>query len=181
MLTEDELREARRIDIGCGRPDQKHEGCVGLDINPEYQPDVLHNADDGLPFTNDQLDFIHCDNALEHFRNPHFVLRECLRTLRPGGEALLVLPNCRYLPIVLLNLVCDINKAWHWYMNLPIKKGRSVHFTLYTRHLAMQVVEDVGFQIVSAKGWPYSKEITLRLRKPPAGEEPTRLAGPRAG
>lgn len=179
MLTEAELREVRRIDIGCGLPHQKYPGCVGLDLNPDYQPDLLHNADDGLPFQDDQLDFIHCDNALEHFRNPHFVLRECLRTLRPGGEMLLVVPNCQYFPLVVLNLVFDINRFWHWYMNLPFKKGRSVHFTLYTKHLVMQVAEDVGFQIMSSKGWLYSKEIALKLRKPLPGERPTNRSGRR--
>lgn len=180
MLAETELREVRRIDIGCGTPEQKQPGCFGLDANPSYRPDLLHNADEGLPFEDGQLDFIYCDNALEHFRNPHFVLRECLRTLRPGGEMTLVLPNCQYFPLVLLNLVYDINRFWHWYMNLPFKKGRSVHFTLYTKHLAMQVAEDVGFQIQRTKGFMYSKEFTLFLRRPTAGEEPTRLAGPKA-
>lgn len=178
-LTEPELGDVRRIDIGCGLPEQKYPDCVGLDVNPDYQPDLLHNADGGLPFTDEQLDFIHSDNSLEHFRNPHFVLRECLRTLRPGGEMRLVVPNCQFFPLVLLNLVYDINKFWHWYMNLPFKKGRSVHFTLYSKHLVTQVTEDVGFQVVSAKGFLYSKEITLELRKPMPGESPTTLSGPR--
>lgn len=179
-MTAADLSDVRRIDIGCGSPDQKYGGCFGLDINPDYEPDLLHNADNGLPFADGQLEFIHSDNSLEHFRNPHFVLRECLRTLEPGGEMLLVVPNCQYFPLVLLNLVYDLNRFWHWYMNLPFKKGRSVHFTLFTKHLAMQMAEDVGFQVVRSKGWLYSKNITLQLRKPPPGEEATTRAGPRA-
>jgi hypothetical protein len=82
-------------------------------------------------------------------------------------------PNCQYLPLVFLNVFFDINKFWHWYMNLPFKRERGVHFTLYTKHLAMQVTEDVGFQILSTKGFLYSKEVTLHLRKPMPGESPT--------
>lgn len=180
VATRSELRDVRRIDIGCGKPDQKHPGCFGLDVNPDYKPDLLHNADEGLPFEDGQLEFIHSDNSLEHFRNPHFVLRECLRTLQPGGEMLLIVPNCQYLPLVFLNLIYDLNRFWHWYMNLPFKRGRSVHWTLYTKHLITQVAEDVGFQVVERKGMLYSKNITLRLRKPQPGEEPTTIAGPRA-
>jgi len=175
-----DLREVRRVDIGCGKPEQKYESCFGIDVNPDYHPDLLHNADEGLPFEDNQLEFIHCDNALEHFRNPHFVLREFLRTLRPGGEALVVVPNCQYLPLLAVNMVYDLNRAWHWYMNLPFKKGRSIHWTLYTKHLITQVAEDVGFQVVERKGRLYSKEITLRLRKPLPGESATTIAGPRA-
>jgi predicted SAM-dependent methyltransferase len=180
MLPQTDLREIRRIDLGCGKPEQKYAGCFGIDINPDYHPDLLHNVDEGLPFEDGQIEFIHCDNALEHVRNPHFVLRECLRTLRDGGELLLVVPNCQYLPLIGINMVYDLNRFWHWYMNLPFKKERSIHWTLYTKHLITQVAEDAGFQVVDRRGRLYSKEITLRLRKPAAGELPTTIAGPRA-
>ena len=165
-----------RIDLGCGAPHQKYAGCIGIDANPQYTPDILLDADHGLPFADNTLDFINSDNSLEHFRNPHFILRECLRVLRPGGDVRLILPNCQYLPLGILNLFYDINKFWHWYMNLPWKRERSVHFTLYTKHLAVQVAEDVGFQVTKAKGLLYSKEITLLLRKPLPGEGPTTRA-----
>ena len=159
------IDNVNRIDIGCGKPHQCYKDCFGIDINESYKPDLLHNCDNGLPFTDESLDFINSDNSLEHFRNPYFVLKECYRALKKGGTMRLVVPNCQYFPLIFINLIMDLNKVWHWYMNLPFKKGRSIHFTLYTKHLIQMVAKDVGFKIVKTKGLLYSLEIMLFLEK----------------
>jgi predicted SAM-dependent methyltransferase len=159
------IKDIERVDIGCGKPSQKYKGCFGIDLNPEYKPDLLHNCDDGFPFPNNSLKFVNSDNSLEHFRNPFFVLKECHRALKKGGKMRLVVPNCQYFPLIFINMVMDLNWFWHWYMNLPFKKGRSYHFTLYTKHLIKMVATDIGFRIKEEKGWLYSKEITLILEK----------------
>ena len=155
-----------RIDIGCGSSEQKYKDCFGIDVNPDYKPDLLHNCDAGIPLASNSLDFINSDNSLEHFRNPYLVLSECYRCMKSGATMRLVVPNCQYFPLLFINLVMDLNKFWHWYMNLSFKKGRSIHFTLYTPHLAQMICEDIGFTVVKRKGFLYSKEIMLILKKP---------------
>ncbi|MBN1586682.1 MAG: methyltransferase domain-containing protein [Candidatus Omnitrophica bacterium] len=160
-----DLSHVKRIDIGCGLPDQKYPECFGMDVNPKYNPDLLHNCDDGVPFADNQLSFINSDNSLEHVKNPYFVLKECYRCLEPGGTMRLVVPNCQWFPLVLLNLVIDLDWFWHKWMNLSFKKERGIHWTLYTPFLITKVVKDVGFKVESRKGFLYSKEIELFLRK----------------
>lgn len=159
------FKDVRKIDIGCGKPEQKMRGCFGIDINPDYKPELLHNCEKGLPFRDSSLEFINSDNSLEHFKNPYFILKECYRVLAPNGTIRLVVPNCQYLPLIFVNLFFDLDKAWHWYMTLPFKKDRGVHYVLFTKHLITKLVREAGFKIKKIKGFLYSKEITLILEK----------------
>lgn len=156
----------RRVDIGCGNPDQKYEGCFGIDVNASASPDLVHNCDEGIPFEDGSLEFIHSDNSLEHFKNPRFVLEECYRTLEPGGRMLLVVPNAQWFPLVIVNLFVDLDWLWHTWMTSRFKEGRGVHWTLYTPYLITKTVEDVGFTVLDRKGFLYSKNVTLNLQKP---------------
>ena len=159
------IDEVTKIDIGCGAPHQRYKDCFGIDVNKKYKPDLLHNTDEGLPFGDNTLEFINSDNSLEHVKNPYFVLEECYRTLKRGGKMRLVVPNCQYFPLLFVNIIMDLDKFWHWYMNLSFKKERSFHWTLYTKFLIQKVCRDVGFKIKKTKGWLWGKEITLYLEK----------------
>ncbi|MBW3020179.1 hypothetical protein KY334_02700, partial [Candidatus Woesearchaeota archaeon] len=77
----------------------------------------------------------------------------------------LVVPNCQYLPLIIINLFFDLNHFWYWYMNTSFKKERSIHYTLFTKHLIKLFCKDVGFKIKKTKGYLYSKEIKLILEK----------------
>ena len=161
----DLVRGVKRVDIGCGSLSQKYKDCFGIDINPKYNPDLLYNCENGLPFKDDSLEFINSDNSLEHFRNPFFILQECYRCMKKKGKMRLVVPNCQYFPLVIINLFYDIDKFWYWYMNLKFKEGRTVHYALFTKHLICELIKEVGFKIKSKKGFLYSKEIELIFEK----------------
>ena len=77
----------------------------------------------------------------------------------------IVIPNVQYFLTILLSSFYDIDKYFYWYMTLPHKKERSVHYTLFTRHLIKRMTEDIGFKILKIHGFLYSKNIELRLEK----------------
>ena len=54
----------------------KMKGVTGL---------VVANADLGLPFVDESMDYVVCRFGFHHFRNKVFVLEECWRCLRGGG------------------------------------------------------------------------------------------------
>jgi len=58
-----------------------------------------HDVARGLPFGNDEVDFIYTSHMLEHLEKDRaeFVLRECHRALRPGGVLRLVVPDMKLL------------------------------------------------------------------------------------
>ena len=74
-MTHKRINGVTRVDIGCGFPEQKWEGCFGIDVNPDCRPDLAHDADEGLPFDDETLEFINMDNSLEHYKHPYFVLQ----------------------------------------------------------------------------------------------------------
>jgi SAM-dependent methyltransferase len=46
-----------------------------------------------LPYADEAFDLITCCHVIEHLENPHSLIRECHRLLRPGGRAIIALPN----------------------------------------------------------------------------------------
>jgi SAM-dependent methyltransferase len=49
----------------------------------------------GLPFKDRSFTSIDCQHVIEHVQNPLFLMKECLRVLKPGGRAVIVTPNVR--------------------------------------------------------------------------------------
>lgn len=154
-----------RIDIGCGTPEQKYPGCIGLDINPLNEPDIVHDCNEPLPFADESVEFINSDNSLEHVLRPFELLCEMYRVLAPGGWVRLVVPNARFLPLTLVNIVWDLDSAWHWWMSLPFKRERGVHWTHFSRSLILRMVRAAGFRVDEVRGTVLTKNITLLLSK----------------
>jgi len=165
-IPEDLLSNIDRVDIGCGAPHECHEGCFGIDLNPDLEPGLVWDCDQGLPFADDSLSFVNADNSLEHFRHPFLVLEEVFCCLRPGGRLRVVVPNLQYWPTLVLSLVFDPDRYFTWYMSLPRKKARTIHRTLFTCHAIQRSVREAGFAIVRTRGLLYSKEIGVEAEKP---------------
>ena len=136
-----------RLDIGCGKPEQKKNGYLGIDVNPDYMPDILYDCNLGLPHIDKSIDAINMDNSLEHFWNPVFILQECKRILKNGGIIEIILPNCQFLPFLIVGWFTDILSFWNWWMNRSFKKERSIHYTLWTKETANLLLNSLGFEI----------------------------------
>lgn len=83
-----------KLVIGTGADWQKKDGVIGLDIIPEFNPDVVRDILRGLPFDDDKFDEIEIEHVLEHISghlacrptdNFDFVMNEMHRVLKPGG------------------------------------------------------------------------------------------------
>jgi ubiquinone/menaquinone biosynthesis C-methylase UbiE len=100
------------LDIGCGEgillrhAEQRGVNSIGVDLSfagAKMAKNLLENKiialgdGENLPFGNQSFDFATNIGGLEHFLNPDLGLDEMRRILRPGGYALLILPNSHYL------------------------------------------------------------------------------------
>ena len=54
---------------------------------------VLLDLDAGLPFKEASFDHVICLEGIEHLENPHRLIREMNRVLKPGGKCVLSTPN----------------------------------------------------------------------------------------
>jgi SAM-dependent methyltransferase len=93
----------RALHIGCGGhalpawlPNKYEE--VGLDINPNCNPDIVASITDiGEVGT---FDLVYSSHCLEHLFpwEVEIALKECLRVLNPGGALLLIVPDLEGVP-----------------------------------------------------------------------------------
>lgn len=95
------------LDVGCGygfllsRLRSQHRGLYGMDITcgavrvgkNRINEGNFHHADARkIPFRSDTFDYLICSDVLEHIEGDEAV-KECYRVLKPGGIALITVPN----------------------------------------------------------------------------------------
>jgi SAM-dependent methyltransferase len=110
MMQEEQRKRRRKLnvlDVGCG------DGTVsrlflevgkvfGVDIVPEFveratkkgiEAKTADVIQDGLPFSDSEMDVIYAGAFIEHLYDPEFFLRECHRVLTEAGILILTTPN----------------------------------------------------------------------------------------
>lgn len=81
-----------KLNIGCGF--EKKEGFINLDKSEYVNPDIICNIEDGIPFSDNYLDYIYSKNVLEHIKPDKwlFVLDEIYRIAKDGCILEFILP-----------------------------------------------------------------------------------------
>lgn len=103
----------RALDIGCRdgywaeRLKEKGYSVSALDVEPEYEPALKHDVEEGLPFGNESFDVVWCTEVIEHLYEPKYLLDEVERVLKPKGVALLTTPNSGW-------WFYRISRLWGW-------------------------------------------------------------------
>lgn len=85
-----------RLNLGCGN--QQKPGWIGIDKVKTLATDIVRDLTRGLPYADDSVDEILCDNVLEHIGPPEdfiFVMNEIYRVLKPGATATIIVPDAR--------------------------------------------------------------------------------------
>lgn len=74
--------------------------CVTLDIDPETTPNIVGSMTDLSMVRDGMYDVVYCSHSLEHLY-PHDVpraLAEFYRVLKPGGKAVILVPDLEDVP-----------------------------------------------------------------------------------
>ena len=147
------------LDVGCGngaltKHFQPHfDRIVGADIQTSLLKQAtadahwICSAGENLPFADASFDAITCFEVLEHVVNPVATVREFHRLLKPGGQAVISVPNKwwifethgAYLPYLPWNRV----PFFSW---LPESlHSRWAKARIYSRRRLIKLLEDGGF------------------------------------
>lgn len=171
ILRELDVKDSDRVlDCGCGDGFYLHliskiSNCelYGLDVDPNALESAKRNLAGrkitliqgdvtSIPFDDNFFDKIVLSEVLEHIPDDAKALKEIKRVLKPGGIALITVPNRNY-PF----LWDPINKSMEFFVGRHIKDGFwsgiwHQHLRLYTIEDIKALVEKTGFELVKIQG-----------------------------
>ena len=163
------------LDIGCGEGTflfklaDNFKELWGVDISPVRIKRARHKTkktglkniyfkiadiDQGLPLEDASFDVVTAISILEHVFDPHFVVGEIKRILKPGGVFIIEVPNIGWLPRrldLLLGKLPRTSSETGW-------DGGHLHY--FTQGSLTELIEDAGFDIIKVSG----SGIFARLR-----------------
>lgn len=83
------------LDIGCGEGKKyKSPGnnVIGIDKMSTPGVDVVHDIEKGLPFKDNEFDYVYTSHTLEHISNLDLVMKEIWRVAKPGALVEIIVP-----------------------------------------------------------------------------------------
>jgi predicted SAM-dependent methyltransferase len=86
-----------KLNLGCGH--HKLPGWINIDSVKEFEPDLVHDLSDPLPYADLSAEEILAQDLLEHFDKyaRYFFCLELARVLKIGGSITIQVPNFRLL------------------------------------------------------------------------------------
>lgn len=84
----------RCIDLGCGK--KKLPGYIGIDVRKFDEVEVVLDLEkDTLPFKDNSIDAMNCEQVLEHLecKGLFHIIDECWRVLKPEGFIRITVPR----------------------------------------------------------------------------------------
>lgn len=89
-----------KLDLGCGN--DKVKGWIGLDREASRTPTIVVDLMTGIPYKDNEVDYIHTSHFLEHVLKPEFIISEIYRVCKNNSIVDIVIP---------LNLPIDIPRG----------------------------------------------------------------------
>lgn len=91
------LRDHSVVKIGIGAGGSRRDGWLSTDYDPPARDIVFLDATKPFPLADNSVDYFVAEHMIEHIplADGLFMLRECLRTLKPGGKIRIATPDIR--------------------------------------------------------------------------------------
>jgi predicted SAM-dependent methyltransferase len=153
----------KKLQIGSGI--NHYEGWLNTDYDAGIPGVLQMDATKFFPFEDNVFDFIFCQHMIEHisYQDGQFMLKECLRVLKPMGKVRISTPNlamvcglCTTAPNELQRSYMDWSKAT-WVPDAPKASPAFVinnffrnwgHQFIYDKVTLREAIERAGFQMV---------------------------------
>lgn len=155
------IEDGTVLDIGCGNGEYLLRlrsigwNCKGVEFNEkavaicrQHGLDIFHGDLKSANFESGSFDFVTAHHLLEHVPDPHALVGEIARILKPGGTLLIRTPNSNAL-----------GRAWfgnNWYANDVPR-----HLFLYAEHNLEKLAKDHGLAL-TALSKPAKAKLVLK-------------------
>jgi SAM-dependent methyltransferase len=103
----------KRLDLGGGEFPKK--GFLNIDnsrLNPinghTYEPDIMHDLNNGIPFPDSSIDEIVTSHFIEHVKDPVFLMNEIWRVCKKDSKVHIICPVHDMVP----GHITDMSFAW---------------------------------------------------------------------
>ncbi len=163
--------EGVALHLGCG-PNHM-DGWVNIDLEAEYEPDLVHDLSTGLPYADDSVDLVYSEHFFEHLplAAGYALMQECHRVLRPGGVLRIAMPDLESLARAYLGDWRD--QAWvaafpridtaARMLNIGMREWG--HEYVYDLEDLMLRLRSIGFSDVRPAPWGVSRHAELQARE----------------
>lgn len=167
----------KKLQIGSGI--NHYEGWLNTDYDSGIPGVLQMDATKVFPFESNVFDYIFCQHMIEHISYQHgqFMLKECLRVLKPGGKVRISTPNLAMVcglytpaPNEIQRSYMDWSKAT-WVPDAPKASPAFVinnffrnwgHQFIYDKQTLREAMERAGFQMLQDFALNESEDVVFR-------------------
>ncbi len=96
------LEKSKMVDLACGKKDliniarKRGIDAIGLDLDKSYNPEIIHDLNESLPFKRKSFGQVTCVDSLEHVKNTPLIFNEVYRILKNNGIFIVTIPNTKF-------------------------------------------------------------------------------------
>ncbi len=166
-----------KISLGAGGV--RFPGWLHVDADAQWQPDVLADLSQPLPFTDDYADFLQSEDFIGQlsFAQAREHLRDCHRVLKRGGVLRLLTPDLAVLIDCYRRGDTRVLDLWHREVGIPLVTdtlGELIHAALtfagqqsfYDEATLRALLEPIGFEVqrvgFNESAWPELRGLDQR-------------------
>ena len=86
--------QGKKLNLGCGA--KKLEGFVNIDFNNIFKPDVVHDLNKQLPFSDDSVSEIRVEHVLSYLDDINRFFKDIYRVCKNDAKIMIAVPHFSY-------------------------------------------------------------------------------------
>jgi len=167
----------KKISLGSGGV--RFPGWIHVDLDPQWETDVVADLRKPLPFSDGEAAFLQSEDFIGQLTldEAEAFFRECHRVLKPGGVLRLLTPDLHLLLSMYVSRDPRLLHLWETHVGIPLKTrtfGELVNLAMrfanhqffFDEETLRRVMEPIGFRVTrvsyNESAWPELRGLDQR-------------------